>query len=70
MAINDIVFAESDSATFELAGVNGTVNDIVFDNPAIEEIVGVNGTVNDIVFDEAVNEIPNAGYPRSRVVNN
>jgi hypothetical protein len=70
MAINDIVFIESDSSVFELTGANGSINDVLFDNSLIDEITGVNGPVKDIIFDPATtNEIPVSGYSRSRVVN-
>ena len=60
MAIDDIVFLESDYFEMEIIGVSGITNDILFDNPLIEEVVGINGTTNDILFsDNTLNEIPN-----------
>ena len=60
MAIDDIIFLESDCFEMEITGVSGITNDILFDNPLIEEVIGINGTTNDVLFDDnTLNEIPN-----------
>ena len=60
MAIEDIIFSESDYFEMEIIGVSGVTNDILFDNPLIDEVIGTNGLTNDILFDEnTLNEIPN-----------
>lgn len=59
MAIDDILFLESDYFEMEITGVSGITNDILFDNPLIEEVTGINGTTNDVLFsDNTLNEIP------------
>ena len=60
MAIEDIIYTESDYFEIEITGIDGTANDVLFDNPLIDEVTGINGTVNDVLFDEnTLNEIPN-----------
>jgi hypothetical protein len=60
MAIDDIIYTESDYFIMELTGVTGTVIDVLFDNPLIDEVTGINGTANDILFNEHIlSEVPN-----------
>jgi len=60
MAIDDIIYTESDYFELEITGINGTANDVLFDNPLINEVTGINGTANDVIFDKnVINEIPN-----------
>lgn len=60
MAIDDIIYTESDYFIMELTGITGTVTDVLFDNPLMNEVTGINGNANDVLFDEnTLNEIPN-----------
>ena len=58
MAIDDIIYAESDYFEMEITGSTGSTIDILFDNPLIDEVTGVNGTANDVLYDKnTLNEI-------------
>ena len=60
MAIDDILYIDSDCFEMEIIGVSGITNDILFDNPLIDEVTGINGTSSDVLFDKnTLNEIPN-----------
>jgi hypothetical protein len=60
MAIDDIIYIESDAFEFELTGNTAPITDVLFDNSLIDEVTGSNGVAKDIVFDPATtNEIPN-----------
>ena len=59
MAIDDVIYTNSDYFELELTGITGTVSDVLFDNPLTDEITGINGPTNDVLFDDnTLNEIP------------
>ena len=60
MAIDDIIFEESDSIVLEITGVNSPINDVLFvPSGFVVEVTGTNGSVVDVLFDPSMtHEIP------------
>jgi len=60
MAIDDIVYNESDGFILEVTGSNSPINDALFQSTGfIVEVTGANGTAKDILFDPSMtHEIP------------
>jgi hypothetical protein len=46
------------SAIEEIIGIDGSVNDIVYNN-LIEEVTNINGPLDDILYGAPITEIPN-----------
>ena len=60
MAIDDIIYTESDYFEMEITGISGSSLDVLFDNPLIDEVTGINGIPTDALFDKnTLSEIPN-----------
>ena len=61
MAIDDIIYSESDSSVMELTGDDSPISDILFvPTGTVVEVTGTNGAAIDVLFDPSMTyEIPN-----------